>query len=361
MGISVSDNKIAFISHPKSGLHSQPFPRPHLESFESPLRVQMALAHLERKRVLNDFQRVKAPRASTEDILTVHSPYLFDTVRLMSDFGSGNVGDAAYASPDLLRTALLAVGGAIKASEMVHNDDVRHSFSLMRPPGHHATASTAGGLCYFNNIAIATKYLILKSNEFRVSILDFDDHHGNGTSEIFYSDPNVQYISIHEYDYETFGTGHYDETGYGEGIGTNINIPLVDTTQDLSFRAAIDKVAIPAIRKFRPDVIGISAGFDSHYADPVGNMDIDTSTYWHIGQSINSLVNELGISGSFSVLEGGYNPFIIGPSIETFLVGLQGKTMPKLEDQIEREVHQQIVDTNENIIEEVLETHSKFR
>ncbi|MHA1637339.1 MAG: histone deacetylase [Candidatus Thorarchaeota archaeon] len=357
----MSNTKIAFIFHPKSKLHSQPFPRPHLESFESPLRVQMATTYLEKKKVLNAVQRVKAPRACMEDVLSVHSPYLYDTVRLMSDFGSGNVGDAAYASPDLLRSALLAVGGAKRAAEMVHNKEVHHSFSMMRPPGHHATVSTAGGLCYFNNIAIATKLLAKKSKGVRVSILDFDDHHGNGTSEIFYANPNVQYISIHEYDYETFGTGHYEEMGYGAGLGTNINIPLVDTTPDVSFRAAIDKVAIPAMRKFRPDIIGISAGFDSHYADPVGNMDIDTSTYWHIGQSVNSLVKKLGISGSFAVLEGGYNPFIIGPSIESFLVGLQGKTMPKLEDQIERVVHQQIVDTNENIIEEILETHSKFR
>jgi len=357
----VTENKIAFITHPKSGMHIQPFPRPHLESFESPLRVQMATAYLKRIGILNELKEIKAPRAKVENVLTVHSPYLVDTVTIMSELGSGGIGDAAYASPDLLRNSLLAVGGAMEAAKIVSNDEVKHAFSMMRPPGHHASSSTAAGLCYFNNLAIATKRVLEKPDVKRVTIFDFDDHFGNGTSEIFYSDPNVQYISIHEYDYENFGIGHYEEVGFGKGRGTNINIPFVDGTSDISYQSAIEKIVVPAIESFKPDMIAVSAGFDSHYADPVGNMNIDSSTFWHIGTVIKKLVTEQKMQGSFFTLEGGYNPFVLGTSIHALLDGLLGKSSPKLEDQVEREIHDQITDTNDNIIQQVLDTHNQFR
>jgi len=320
----------------------------------------MATAYLKRNGILNELKQTRAPRAKIEDVLTVHSPYLVDTVMIMSELGSGGVGDAAYASPDLLRNSLLAVGGAIEAAKTVNDGVVKHAFSMMRPPGHHASTSNAAGLCYFNNLAIAIKRVLEKPHIKRVTIFDFDDHFGNGTSEIFYSDPNVQYVSIHEYDYEDQGIGHYEETGWGEGKGTNINIPLVDGTSDVSYQSAIDKIVVPAIESFKPDMIAVSAGFDSHYADPVGNMNIDSSTFWYIGQIIKKLVAKHKMRGSFSTLEGGYNPFVLGPAIRALLDGLSGKSLPELDDQVEREVHEQLTDTNENIIQQVLETHKQF-
>jgi acetoin utilization deacetylase AcuC-like enzyme len=212
------------------------------------------------------------------------------------------------------------------------------------------------GLCYFNNVAIATKHALQNSAIKRVSIIDFDDHHGNGTSEIFYTNPDVQYISIHEFDYENFGLGHYDELGYGDGKGTNINIPLLETSPDISYESAINKIIIPSVKSFNPDLIMVSAGFDAHYADPVGNMDIDSRTYWRFGREIEKLVSITKAKGSVWVLEGGYNPFTIGPSIHGSLEGLSGNIQPILEDQIEREVNKLIVDSNNEIIEKVLET-----
>jgi acetoin utilization deacetylase AcuC-like enzyme len=358
--IDVPNDKIAFISHPKAAMHQMPFPKPHLESFENPLRYQLAERYLERCGALDRTLRIKAPRAKMDDVLLVHSPYLVDSVEILSEIGSGQIGESAYASPDLLRTALLAVGGAMKGTDLVLSGDATHAFVFMRPPGHHASTSNAMGLCYFNNVAIATKHAMNDERIERVSIIDFDDHHGNGTSEIFYTDPNVQYISFHEYDYENFGLGHYSEIGHGEGRGTNVNIPLVETSPDSSYETAIKRVLEPALKAFKPKLIMVSAGYDAHYADPVGNMDVDSRTYWRFGDTINKITKSLDVIGSVWVLEGGYNPFALGPSIHASLEGLSNNPKPQLEDQVERELNEPIVESNDEIINKVLETFTPF-
>jgi acetoin utilization deacetylase AcuC-like enzyme len=270
------------------------------------------------------------------------------------------LGESAYANPDLLRTALLAVGGAMKGVDLVLTEDVKHSFVFMRPPGHHASTSNCMGLCFFNNVAIAAKHAMKNEKIKRISIIDFDDHHGNGTSEIFYTNPNVQYISFHEYDYENFGLGHYAEIGYGAGKGTNINLPLVESSPDICYENAIKRILEPAIKAFKPHLIMVSAGYDAHYADPVGNMDIDSRTYWKFGNSINKIVKSLDVLGSVWVLEGGYNPFALGPSIYASLEGLSSKPRPDLEDQVERELNELIIESNNEVIDKVLETITPF-
>ncbi len=320
----------------------------------------MAERYLERTGILNGLLRIKAPRASLDDVRQVHSPYLVDSVEILTDIGSGQIGESAYASPDLLRTTLLAVGGAMKGVELVLKEEAEHAFVLMRPPGHHASTSNSMGLCYFNNVAIAARSAMKDKRIQRVSIIDFDDHHGNGTSEIFYENPNVQYISFHEYDYENFGLGHFNEIGFGEGRGTNINVPLVETSPDASYELAMSKIMIPAVKSFKSDLILVSAGYDAHYADPVGNMDVDSRTYWRFGREISRLVNETEALGSVWVLEGGYNPFMIGPCIHASLDGLQGKALPSLDDQIQRDIHELIVESNVEVIQKVLETHRPY-
>jgi acetoin utilization deacetylase AcuC-like enzyme len=333
-----------------------PFPKPHLEAFESPLRVQVAERYLDQEGVLKDTIRVKAPRAKREDVRTVHSAYHVETVELMSDIGSGQLGESSWASPDLLRTALLSVGGAMKGAEMVVKQEANHAFSLMRPPGHHATSSNPTGLCYFNNVAIATRHALTYDKVNKVSIIDFDNHHGNGTSEIFYEEKNVQLISVHEYDYENFGIGHYAELGHGNAKGTNINVPLLETSPNVSYEASIERVIEPALKRFKPDIIMVSAGYDAHYADPVGNMDVDSEIFWKFGVFIREIASATGAMGSVWILEGGYNPFILGQSIRASLEGLFGKDMPKLDDQIEREDYKHIRDANNEILDKVLET-----
>ncbi|MHA1924385.1 MAG: histone deacetylase family protein [Candidatus Thorarchaeota archaeon] len=356
----MTKEEMAFIHQPLSDTHAQPFPKPNIEAFETPLRIQMAYKYLEENSVLNGMMRKKATRAKLTDALLVHSPYLVNTVEIMSDLGSGYLGESSYASPDLLRSALHALGGAIESANLVAEGNTRHSFALVRPPGHHASTSASMGLCYFNNVAVATRKVMAREDVKRISILDIDNHFGNGTAEIFYADPDVQYISLHEYDYENFGVGHFDEVGHGEGKGRNINIPFVESSPDESYESAIRRIVIPALESFKPDIIGVSAGFDAHYADPVGNMDVDSRTYWLVGNLVEKTVASLGIKGSFWILEGGYNPFVLGSSIKASLEGLQKKKLPKLEDQINREKHEMLLESNNEIMEKVLETVSPY-
>ncbi len=351
---------IAIITHPMSGNHIPPFPRPHLESFEAPIRTQMMVEYLRKAGYLGKLTNKRAPKASFEDILSVHSPYLLDSVRVLSNLGSGVLGESAYASPGLLDSALLAVGGAEYAAELVVKGHFTHTLSIMRPPGHHASKSTPSGLCYFNNIAIAVRKVQESESVKKVSIIDTDDHFGNGTSEIFYADPSVQYIGLHEYDYEMFGVGHYDEIGYGEGLGTNVNIPLLEGASDASYSSAFERIVIPAVEAFSPDLIAISLGLDTHYADPVGNMNLDTSSYYKIGMHIDDLTKRADALGSFSVLEGGYNPMLLGPSVRLTIDGLTGIEMEKMDDQIDRLQDEEIESSNEEIISTVLSTMKKY-
>ncbi|MFQ5831781.1 MAG: histone deacetylase [Candidatus Thorarchaeota archaeon] len=354
-----ADN-IKLIHQPTTDKHVHPFPKPNLGAFETPLRIQMALRYLQNEGVLKNLVKSSAPKAKLEEALHVHSSYLVHTVEIMSELGGGELGEYAYASPDLLRSVLHALGGALRAASLVVMDKAKHAFALVRPPGHHATSSSPMGLCYFNNVAVAVRSLIRNHGVERVSILDIDSHHGNGTAEIFYSDPNVQYISVHEYDYENFGIGHYDEIGHGDGLGTNVNIPLVESSPDISYRMAIEQVMAPAVENFRPDIVAVSAGYDAHYADPVGNMDVDSRTFWLLGSTVEKLVQTLGLKGSFWVLEGGYNPLALGPCVHGTVEGLLGKRQPTLDDQTERKEHKLLMNANKQVIEQVLETHSPF-
>jgi acetoin utilization deacetylase AcuC-like enzyme len=351
----VSKEKIALVTSSRESMHYALFPKPHLEAFENPLRIQMALRYLSESGALSGVSQLSAPKALTEDVLLVHTPYLLDTVNLMTEIGAGQLGESAYASEDLLNSALSAVGGARRATKAILAAEAKHAFALVRPPGHHATSSTPMGLCFFNNAAIATVAALMDDRINKVTILDIDDHHGNGTSEIFYSNPNVQYISIHEYDYENFGAGHFTEIGWGEGQGTNVNIPLVEASPDISYRQAFERVVKPAVEKFRANLIIVSAGYDAHYADPVGNMNVDSRTFWHIGREVNRMVDSLGATGSVWILEGGYNPLSLGPCIRATLDGLSESECPKLEDQIDREENELVTESNEEVIEKVLE------
>ncbi len=349
----MSPNAITLIEQMGLDHHVAPFIIPLMEGFENPERIQMTLQYLEENEALKGILKMKAPRASCDDALLVHSPYLVHSVEVMSELGGGQLGEAAYASEDLLSSALHALGGALLASELAVEDSCKHSFALVRPPGHHATTSSSMGLCFFNNVAIATKNILKEDNIEKVTILDFDDHFGNGTAEIFYNDPSVQFISIHQYDHDSFGLGHYRETGRGEGQGTNINIPLHENSGDSSYQSAITKIVTPSIERFNPDVIAVSAGYDTHFTDPIGDMCVDSKTYLFIAAEIEKLVKSLSLKGSFWVLEGGYNPLVLGPCVRATLDGLQGRNLPELEDQEERDEDVDIVKKNKQLINKI--------
>ncbi|MFW9799837.1 MAG: histone deacetylase [Candidatus Thorarchaeota archaeon] len=354
------ENVLTLIEQSGFDQHVAPFLKPNLEAFENPERIQMTLQYLEESGALEGIRKFKTAQATKEEALRVHKPYLVQSVELMSELGGGVLGESAWASEDLWSSAMHALGGALFAAELAASGVCRHSFALVRPPGHHATTSSSMGLCFFNNVAVAVRDILVENQAQRVSILDIDDHFGNGTSEIFYEDPNVQFISIHEYDYISYGIGHYREIGHAKGEGTNINIPLHQESPDSSYNAAVEKIVVPAIESFNPDLIAVSAGYDAHFADPIGEMAVDSKTYWFIATTVESLVKSCGMKGSFWVLEGGYNPLTLGPCIRATLEGLRGRPRPELEDQEKRKEEKGVVRFNRRTIKKILDTVSPF-
>jgi acetoin utilization deacetylase AcuC-like enzyme len=184
----------------------------------------------------------------------------------------------------------------------------------VRPPGHHAEKDRSMGFCLFNNVAIAARYAIKKHALNRVCIFDWDVHHGNGTQHSFYSDPSVHYSSIHQYPFYP-GTGDKIETGTGDGLGTTLNFPLEAFSGDLIYLDIIENKLIPVIQNFKPDLIIISAGFDAHEEDPLGQMKISSDCYRKMTSMILKLAGEVCDGRLLSMLEGGYNHKALADSV----------------------------------------------
>jgi acetoin utilization deacetylase AcuC-like enzyme len=223
------------------------------------------------------------------------------------------------------KAALYAAGGSIAAVKAVVNRDVSCAYALVRPPGHHATNYNAMGFCIFNNIAIAANYALKTYKMERILIIDFDVHHGNGTQEAFAHNPYVLYISMHQYPLFP-GTGHLNEVGQGIGTGTAINIPLSAGYGDNEYRWVFDEIVVPATRRFKPEIILVSAGYDGHWADEMSNMRLTLDGYYYMTRIIQQLADELCGGRIVFCLEGGYNLQVLSYAVNaTFNIWLGEK------------------------------------
>jgi acetoin utilization deacetylase AcuC-like enzyme len=208
---------------------------------------------------------------------------------------------------DTYETALLAVGGILDVADRVMEDKLDNAFCAVRPPGHHAEAAKAMGFCYFNNVAVAARYLQDQWDIQRVGIIDIDVHHGNGTQAIFEQDPTVYYYSIHEHPSFAYpGTGREFETGTATGHGFTRNSPVLPGQGDDDYKRLIEKDLIPAMDEFKPEVILVSAGFDAHEDDDMSGAKLSTEGYSWIMQRIVELGRQHSKGRIISVLEGGY-------------------------------------------------------
>jgi acetoin utilization deacetylase AcuC-like enzyme len=234
-----------------------------------------------------------------EDILQVHTPGHLRAVQ------TGEYFDADTPHfPDIYEIARLAAGGAVVAAEEALAG--HRAFSLMRPPGHHAERNRVMGFCYFNNIAIAVTKMLHERHLKRVAILDFDCHHGNGTEDIFYGDERVRFISIHQ-------SPCYPGTGTATRKNC-VNHPLPPGTPPAEFLEVLEQ-AVQAIQDFHPQLVGVSAGFDSYKDDPITDMALEVETYRHVGVALSRLKPPC-----FAVLEGGYADELAA-CVEAFVAG----------------------------------------
>ncbi len=218
--------------------------------------------------------------------------------------------------------SLFAIGGAIAAVDAVMDGGSRNAFVAARPPGHHATAENAMGFCLFNNVAVAARYAQNKYKDIeRVAIIDWDVHHGNGTQGIFYSDPSVHFFSMHQYPWYP-GTGAKGETGQGRGLGATTNVPMraftLASVQRATFEAAIEDIG----SKFKPDIIFISAGFDAHLTDPLGQLQLEDPDYRSMTRTVMDWANAACEGRVVSCLEGGYNMETLGGSVRSHVAEL---------------------------------------
>jgi acetoin utilization deacetylase AcuC-like enzyme len=237
--------------------------------------------------------------------------------------------DALLDSPDnplsagTWRAAWAAVSATLAAADWVAGGEDRTALAAVRPPGHHAERSLAMGFCFFNNLAVAAEHLRRRHGAARVAIFDFDVHHGNGTQHLFAARADVLYASIHQYPFYP-GTGAAHETGVGEGEGATLNVPLPAGSGDEVYAGAIRETVLPALRRFAPDALLLSAGFDAWHNDPLGGMRVTEEGFRAWGSWLRELAAEICGGRVLAVLEGGYDLRHLPLLVESHLEGLAG-------------------------------------
>lgn len=283
---------------------------------ESAKRLRTIVKELKKSRLrgVENWRFVKPEKARLEDVELVHGMEYIELVENVCRSGGGllDVEGDTVASPESFEVALYAVGGTLKAVNLVMKEKFQNAFALVRPPGHHAGKYRACGFCIFNNVAIAAEHLLKKFRLKRVLILDIDAHHGNGTQENFYETSKVLYISLHQDPRDFPGTGFTDEIGEGEGLGYNVNIPLPFRTNDQIYLKAINEVVKPIIRQYKPQFMLVSAGLDGHYMDPVASLSLSALCYQEVYETIVNLASEICEGKLVLVLEGGYSLNFVG-------------------------------------------------
>jgi acetoin utilization deacetylase AcuC-like enzyme len=276
---------------------------------EVPERLEVIYQGLEQRGLLSQLTLIAAQPAEERWIEAVHR---IEHIRRFEE--ACLMGKSELDHPDnqiceeTFQTALLAVGGILEAARRVMEQELDNAFCAVRPPGHHAEADRALGFCFFNNVAIAARYLQAEWSVRRIGIIDFDVHHGNGTQHIFERDPTVFYYSIHEHPTFAYpGTGREFEKGLEAGYGYTLNSPVLPGHGDEEYRTLIDQDLIPAFDRFQPEVILVSAGFDAHEDDDMSDINLSTSGYSWIMNRVMGLAERYARGRLISILEGGYS------------------------------------------------------
>ena len=262
------------------------------------------------------------PRPATmEELCLIH------TERYVTSVAETEGRDSVYLDPDTqtsalsYETAVLAAGGLLSLIDRVWRGEHSTGFAFVRPPGHHAESDRAMGFCLFNNVAVGARYLIEKLGAKRVLIVDWDLHHGNGTEHSFWRSPDILYFSIHQFPHYP-GTGRDTDVGAGSGKGYTVNVPLGSRNGDISYLQAFSRLLKPIALQFKPDIILVSAGFDAHFSDPLGGIQVTDTGYRLMTRILIDIAHECCGGKLVFVLEGGYNFDALKSSVRDVMIEL---------------------------------------
>ena len=278
---------------------------------ESPTRIRRTVTLLERSGLLPQLHRLPCEAASLEDITVYHRQEYIQSVAEFARQGGGQVVPGTGMGASSYDIALLAVGSGWRAVQAVLQDEVTNAYAMLRPPGHHALTDRAMGFCLFNNIAIAARLARQRCGLDRVAIVDWDVHHGNGTQAAFYDDPSVLFISLHQDNLFPIQSGLVHDTGEGEGAGYTVNIPLPAGTGDAGYQYAFERVVMPIIEQYAPQLILVSAGQDPSKYDPLGRMCVSAAGFRSMATIIHDLADRLCGGRLVLFQEGGYSHIYI--------------------------------------------------
>lgn len=296
----------AYITHPRYVEHHLP------EHPEHAGRIRAVWRRIEEDGLLPRLNQIEARPATRDDVLLVHEADYFSLLERTSRLSHpARLDPDTYANPVSFEIALLAAGGVITAVDSVLGGAANNALAVIRPPGHHAVASRGMGFCLFNNAAIAARYAQQVHGIRRVAIVDYDVHHGNGTNDIFYADPSVLFISLHQYPLYPM-QGLMEETGSGAGQGATINLPLPAGCGNQAYAQAFREVVEPAIVRFQPQLLIVSAGHDAHWIDPLAGMNLSLAGFAHLNAELNRIAGEMADGHIIYAMEGGYNLDALG-------------------------------------------------
>ena len=290
-----------------------------------------------------------APRpATTEELALIHGSSHIDRVAATAEKNYFAFDADTPVSAQSYATALLATGGFLTLLEAIMTHDVDNGFALVRPPGHHAERNRAMGFCLFNSVAIGAQYLRQHFDLKRILIMDWDVHHGNGTQHSFYDDPDVLYVSTHQYPYYP-GTGAVEEVGRGQGEGYTVNLPLLAGCGNSDYQEMFELIIDPICRQFEPEFVLISAGFDAHIRDPLGGMQVTEEGFGVMARVLLRIARDLAQGRCAAILEGGYDLEGLQKSVLSVLDEMNGNALttdlsqltPRGVSVLAREVQQQ--------------------
>lgn len=304
--------KTAIIHHPIFQKHDTGEGHP-----ETPKRYEVVMNALKRdEKFWSSLTEIQPEQASKGLIQAAHTPLHFKKIESAFSEGIEFIDADTIISMKSFDAALYGAGGACRAVDEVMSGAVNNAFVAVRPPGHHATAENAMGFCLFNNVAVAARYAQNKYKEIeRVAIVDWDVHHGNGTQGIFFDDPSVYFFSMHQYPWYP-GSGSRGETGFGRGKNYTMNVPVKARTDARVQKRMFENAIADINYNFKPDMIFISAGFDAHKSDPLGQLKLENADFISMTQTVKQWADETCSGRIVSCLEGGYNLETLGETVK---------------------------------------------